>query len=270
MRKYGFTLIEIMVVIVILGVLAAVGVPKLFGMLAKARASEIPVAAGTYIHLQDAFLANKPGPGSWKDIGYGAPGNGRTEYFKYGMGCIDSAMFMTDLVPNTIGWVVSNVKNLNECSSGGVWVLTLSPSGEHDLKYQYLASSGECASMTSQWTASNVNATGCDAAPAADESSEQKPKSTTSQEPESHETSGPESSTASEPETPKGTDSDTESSTTSNSSNGSCPEGQYMNKGGNCAHGNGTGLADQEQNHPGATCLERNGNNGKCTKWSDD
>ena len=51
LKKNGFTLIEIMVVIVILGVLAAVGVPKMFGVIAKAKASEVPVAAGTYISL---------------------------------------------------------------------------------------------------------------------------------------------------------------------------------------------------------------------------
>lgn len=34
--KRAFTLIEVMVVIVILGILAAVGVPKLFGTIAKA------------------------------------------------------------------------------------------------------------------------------------------------------------------------------------------------------------------------------------------
>ena len=63
--KKGFTLIEIMVVIVIMGVLAAVGVPKLFGMIAKAKASEVPTAAGTYVHLQEAYQSEK----TIKDLG---------------------------------------------------------------------------------------------------------------------------------------------------------------------------------------------------------
>ena len=45
-KKNGFTLIEIMVVIVIMGILAAVGVAKLVGMIAKAKAADVPTAAG--------------------------------------------------------------------------------------------------------------------------------------------------------------------------------------------------------------------------------
>ena len=63
-KRNGFTLIEIMVVIVILGVLAAVGIPKLFGMKAKAKAAEVPTAAGTYIHLQEVYLHNNHDIGS--------------------------------------------------------------------------------------------------------------------------------------------------------------------------------------------------------------
>lgn len=101
--KKGFTLIEIMVVIVILGILAAVGVPKLFGSIAKAKAAEIPVAAGEYMHLQDAFLGEKPGPGNWKDIGYVAPGNGTTSNFCYNQGNLSSAILVNEIQANTIG-----------------------------------------------------------------------------------------------------------------------------------------------------------------------
>ncbi|MBQ3840852.1 MAG: type II secretion system protein, partial [Fibrobacter sp.] len=74
MKKQGFTLIELMVVIVIMGILAAVAVPKLFGMIAKSKASEVGPAAGTYVKLQDAYFSEKNKFGGWELIGYVAPG----------------------------------------------------------------------------------------------------------------------------------------------------------------------------------------------------
>lgn len=155
MNKKGFTLIELMVVVVIIGILAAVAVPKLFGMIAKSKASEVGPAAGTYVKMQQAYISEAMQIGGWNLIGYKAPGdatNGTTN-FKY-----DSALLTgsATITTSTVGWRAANKANLNDCAGNGTtynWTVTvLGTAGDSDATFTAAVPGANCTELTPTFT----------------------------------------------------------------------------------------------------------------------
>lgn len=123
MKKQGFTLIELMVVIVIMGILAAVAVPKLFGMIAKSKASEIGPAAGEYIKLQDAYVSETGVYyGGWKKIGYTMSSNTVFEY----SGAVGESATVSIGTATEKAWSAKAVAALNDCKAGSEWKIKVS------------------------------------------------------------------------------------------------------------------------------------------------
>lgn len=151
--KTGFSLIELMVVIVIMGILAAVAVPKLFGFIAKAKASEVYSAAGTYIALQDAYNSeNQSILGSWGAIGYAMP---NSNSFKFYEGTTEggvqtkSSTMVEEGKP--VAWKAVSNAALNDCSAGSIWQIDIEKSANYNLVYQVRISggpSGPCGELT--------------------------------------------------------------------------------------------------------------------------
>ncbi len=145
MKKQGFTLIELMVVIVIMGILAAVAVPKLFGMIAKSKASEVPTAAGTWINLQDAYVTEKNAVGDWNSVGYTGPGkrvstsNYTTQVFEYsetgtaGTWRAKNLQVLNECAINSTAWGFDASATTNAQAQGSMTLTQLSDAG--DLKY---------------------------------------------------------------------------------------------------------------------------------------
>lgn len=123
----------------------------MFGQIAKAKASEIPVAGAVYTRLQDAFLGEKASVGSWKQIGYVAPGNGLTENFRYTEGCIVDSLNISSLKNSETGWRASNLVKLNSCLVGSSWGIVIKASSEKEVLYEHNLSYEGCEPLTLNW-----------------------------------------------------------------------------------------------------------------------
>ena len=116
-----------MVVIVIMGILAAVAVPKLFGMIAKSKASEVPTAAGTWVNMVEAYAQESYKGGDWGQIGYTAPGN------KVNSGSFESNEFIYTGTGSgqTADWNAKNKHKLDDCAANqNGWGLTATVQSE--------------------------------------------------------------------------------------------------------------------------------------------
>jgi prepilin-type N-terminal cleavage/methylation domain-containing protein len=133
--KKGFTLIELMVVIVIIGILAAIAIPKLFGMSAKAKASEVGPAAGTWVKMQQAYKMETSSFGTGDQISYKIPG-----------GTSGTGNFTYD-AETEAEWKATSKFSAEPCVSGSEWSAKFSNPNNEETPLMKI-NSEDCVSLT--------------------------------------------------------------------------------------------------------------------------
>ncbi|MBO7501142.1 MAG: type II secretion system protein [Fibrobacterales bacterium] len=126
MKQKGFTLIELMVVVVILGILAGIAVPKMFGLSDKSKVSEAPQVLKTYETLQQAYIAEQSKIGSFDSITFVKPG--ASQYFTYD----EPESYNDESTKAGVAWATSRVK-IGGCEANNVWT-TCVPNGTKEIK----------------------------------------------------------------------------------------------------------------------------------------
>lgn len=161
-HKHGFTIIEVLICVMLVSILSVICIPKLFGTTAKAKAVEVPLAAGTYIKHQDASLIQTNAIGNWKSIGYTAPGErGTTANFQYSEGeLITESTPIDDLETGRIGWQTTNLSNLNDCRAGNWWTIKISKANDSYINYESLVSNTHCLSIAGSFSPGGSSGTG--------------------------------------------------------------------------------------------------------------
>lgn len=81
LNKNGFSLVELMIVVAIIGILATIAAPRYRNFSAKAKQSEVKTTLGTVATMMESYRAEYDTyAGAYTDVGFVTPANARYNY----------------------------------------------------------------------------------------------------------------------------------------------------------------------------------------------
>ncbi|WDP88648.1 MAG: prepilin-type N-terminal cleavage/methylation domain-containing protein [Desulfobacter sp.] len=92
-NKKGFTLIELMIVVAIIGILAAIAIPNFLAYQCKAKQSEAKSSLGDIRKTQEAYYAENDAYAALGTVGWGLKGGAAAGRYTYTMTTANSTGF---------------------------------------------------------------------------------------------------------------------------------------------------------------------------------
>jgi type IV pilus assembly protein PilA len=136
-RKGGFTLIELMIVVAIIGILAAIAIPNFLRFQAKSKQSEAKTNLGGVFTAQTAYLGEKDVYGTFTAIAWSPIGTNQRYTYYSGLVADGSASGLTDFkdAPAPVGhtaWAGPVTPGVTQPGGGVAGVFTAGAIGNVD------------------------------------------------------------------------------------------------------------------------------------------
>ncbi|MCR5028385.1 MAG: prepilin-type N-terminal cleavage/methylation domain-containing protein [Fibrobacter sp.] len=151
MKAYqkGFSMVELMTVVAVIGILAVIAIPVVASQLSKSKAATVVSAAKKYIRLQEAYAQEHAAASKWSDIGYAAPSG---SVFEFSQGEITQTYDVDEVASGKVGWMAKNTVALGDCPAGSFWFVSVEKSSGSSMSYSASVSNANCAAKTPEFS----------------------------------------------------------------------------------------------------------------------
>jgi prepilin-type N-terminal cleavage/methylation domain-containing protein len=120
-NRKGFTLIELMIVVVIIGILAALAIPRFMKATAKAKQSEAKQLLKQIYTMEHAYRQGNP---TYGDNGLTSALNATFTFPQIGVEIQSTALYTYGIVANGTSFTATATGNIDDDATNDVWTIT--------------------------------------------------------------------------------------------------------------------------------------------------